>query len=202
MKVRLPIAGGYSADGWFYTHIPLGAIDRSVGRSESVNPSRYAGLPTLTPPLVQIGFGGWGYTPNQIPHSPDKLTIFHESLGQVDGRPPPVWFTEVTRLLCADSGWEDSIYEECAMRMPLPHFPCPNAGSLHLAAPLTQVLYAKSESVPPNFVAIDDSVISTSSSESKCRRNSTRTSLGKLVKVVMGDALQNATCNIQVYALA
>ena len=77
----------------------------------------------------------------------------------MDGRPPPVWFTEVIGLLCADSGWEDSTYEECAMRMPLPHFPCPNAGSLHLAATVTQVLYAKSESVPPNFVAIDDSVM-------------------------------------------
>ena len=66
---------------------------------------------------VQIGFGGWGYTPNQIPHSADELIAFHESLGQVDGRPSPIWFTEVIKLLCADGGWEDSIYEECAMRM-------------------------------------------------------------------------------------
>ena len=30
LKGRLPIPGGYSAAGWFYTHIPLGAIDRSI----------------------------------------------------------------------------------------------------------------------------------------------------------------------------
>jgi hypothetical protein len=108
---------------------------------------------------VQIGFGGWGYTPNQIPHSADELIAFHESLKQVDGRPPPVWFTEVIKLLCADGGWEDSIYEECAMRMSPLHFSLPSADSLHLIATVTQVLYEKSEFVPPNFVAIGDSVM-------------------------------------------
>ena len=77
----------------------------------------------------------------------------------MDGRPPPVWFTEIIRLLCADGGWEDSIYEEFAMRIHLPHFSCSNADSFHLAAAVTQALYAKSESVPPNFVAIGDSVM-------------------------------------------
>jgi hypothetical protein len=108
---------------------------------------------------VQIGFGGWGYTSNQIPHSADELIAFHESLGQVDGRPPPIWFTEVIRLLCADGGWEDSIYEECVMRTSLLHLFWPNAGSLHPTATMTQVLYAKSDLVPPNFVAIGDSVM-------------------------------------------
>ena len=129
IKDRLPIPGGYQTAGWFYTHLALGVIDRSIvfgakiedDQSKSVLPS-YVQSPTLTCLLVQIGFGGWGYTSNQIPRSADELIAFHETLRQVDGRPPPVWFTEVIRLLCADGGWEDSIYEECAMRMSPLHF--------------------------------------------------------------------------------
>ena len=168
IKDRLPIPGGYNNAGWFYTHMSIGTIDRSIffGARIEDDQSRFIFLrcvrfPTLTPLPVQIGFGGWGYTPNQIPHSADELIAFHESLEQADGRPSPIWFTEVIKLLCADGGWENSIYEECAMRMSPLHFPCPMQAHIiwHLVANVTQVLYAKSESVPPNFVAIGDSVL-------------------------------------------
>lgn len=129
IKARLPLPRGYDTAGWFYTHYPSGVIDRRIvfGSKIEDDQSKLVLLgvqsPILIFLLVQIGFGGWGYTPDQIPHSADELIAFHETLGQVDGRPPPLWFTEVIRLLCADGGWEDSIYEECATRMSPLHFP-------------------------------------------------------------------------------